>query len=390
MTRKTRELSNWEKTKSFFGKKKSVGRKVALLSFIMPVAALVAFGILARADASHRGEMFPNTYIVDIDVTGMTEEEAGLIVEEEVVKPFMEPLLLHFLDRKWEISLDDIGLEIDLDGMIRQAYETGWDRSVFERVYRRTFNKPANVEVHFSFEYNAELLTEQLVRIAGEINRDMRNASVSFDNTNGSVGFTPSRDGYTLDVEASRAAAEEAVATGKRVVELAVAVRQPDIKTEDVSTILVVDLMGNTLRRYERDVLVKTYQVASGKPEFPTPIGKFYIIRKEKEPVWINPNSEWSREMPPRIEPGPGNPLGTRALVTNAAGGTVLIHGSSNFQPGLRSHGCIRMANWAVEELYEVVSVGTPLFIWTSSPLPQPVAPPSEPEDPGLESSESE
>ncbi len=187
--------------------------------------------------------------------------------------------------------------------------------------------------------------------------------------------------------EATLRAVEEALPSPNRVLEPVVAVTPPSIKSEDVQTVLVVDIMGNTLKWYNKDTLIKTYYVATGEPKYPTPLGKYYIIRKEANPVWINPNVEWSKDMPPRIEPGPDNPLGVRALVTSAAGGTVLIHGTKNLVPGLYSHGCIRMSNQAILELFDHVSVGTPLFIWTSRPVPPPPpeqGPPVGPEDPGL------
>ena len=86
-------------------------------------------------------------------------------------------------------------------------------------------------------------------------------------------------------------------------------------------------------------------------------------MQKERNPSWSNPGSSWATGMPSYIAPGPGNPLGTRAMATSASG--VLIHGTpSSWSIGQNvSHGCIRMYMKDVEQLFEMVDVGTPVYI---------------------------
>jgi hypothetical protein len=351
----------------------------------MLLAAVVAFLILASsvlvyADSRHRGEMFPNTTVLGVDITGMTREEAVAVVTEQAVQPMMMPFTLEFRGRQWTLNPAELGLQADADALVEQAYNAGWEGSLYERAYRRAFGLPKDVEVGLECYMDNEAVMQRLDAVAAEINQEVSNAWLEFD-------FHPSRDGLWMDVEATLQVLQSSLCSRERKFEPVVTVTPPSLSSEDVKTVLVVDIMGNTLKWYNQDTVVNTYYVATGMPKYPTPLGKFYITRKDENPVWINPNVEWSKDMPPRIEPGEDNPLGVRALVTSAAGGTVLIHGTANLNPGLYSHGCIRMANWAILELFDQVSVGTPVFIWTSRPVPKP--PPEEgepvgPEDPGL------
>ncbi len=380
-------MSNWKKLLSFLAPKSGVARWAFLLLAALGVFLLAASTVTVLADSRHRGEMFPNTVVLGIDVTGMTREEAVARVKEEAVAPLMTPLTLSFRGRQWVIDPRELNLHVDAEALVDLAYRTGWERSVFERALRRAFNRPLDINIGLEYSLDRDLLTRKLNAVAAEIYCEVVNASLNFDFSTGKLTFHPSRDGLRMDVEATLRVVEEALLSPNRIVEPVVAVTPPSLKSEDVQTVLVVDIMGNTLKWYNKDTLIKTYYVATGEPKYPTPLGKFYIIRKEANPVWINPNTEWSKNMPPRIEPGPDNPLGARALVTSAAGGTVLIHGTKNLVPGLHSHGCIRMANWAIIELFDHVNVGTPVFIWTSKPVPLPPpeeGPPVGPEDPGL------
>ena len=108
--------------------------------------------------------------------------------------------------------------------------------------------------------------------------------------------------------------------------------------------------------------LVRQFRVATGQAIYPTPLGRFQIIVKWKNPWWYPPNDPWAKGEKP-TPPGPGNPLGTRWMGISSPG--VGIHGtpqSGSIGYSL-SHGCIRMLIPQAEWLFDRVTVGTPVFI---------------------------
>ncbi len=125
---------------------------------------------------------------------------------------------------------------------------------------------------------------------------------------------------------------------------------------------VVVDLSELKLYLYKDGELAKTYRVATGAPEFPTPTGTFAVTSKVMDPTWYPPDSEWAKDAEP-IPPGIENPLGTRWIGTSAP--AVGIHGTpdSGSIGTYASHGCIRMYISDVEELFEKVAVGMPVLI---------------------------
>jgi lipoprotein-anchoring transpeptidase ErfK/SrfK len=126
---------------------------------------------------------------------------------------------------------------------------------------------------------------------------------------------------------------------------------------------IVVRLEDYMLDLYQGIGLERNYTVGVGALRFETPPGAYHIKSKAKNPSWNNPGSRWARYMPAHIRPGPRNPLGTRALRLDR--GALVIHGTP--QPwtiGRRaSHGCIRMKRDDVEQLFDIVPTGTPVFI---------------------------
>ena len=106
----------------------------------------------------------------------------------------------------------------------------------------------------------------------------------------------------------------------------------------------------------------EAFGVATGQSQYPTPLGRFRVVVKWKNPWWYPPNSAWAKDLEP-VPPGPGNPLGTRWMGISSPG--VGIHGTP--EPGSIgysvSHGCIRMRIPDAEWLFEKVPVGTTVFI---------------------------
>ncbi len=114
---------------------------------------------------------------------------------------------------------------------------------------------------------------------------------------------------------------------------------------------------------------VRTYAISIGREGWNTPLGRFFILRKDKDPAWYPPASirrehaAEGRPLPAVVPPGPDNPLGRYALRLSARG--YLIHGTNKpWGLGMEvSHGCIRMYPENIAELFPLVPVKTPVNI---------------------------
>ena len=94
--------------------------------------------------------------------------------------------------------------------------------------------------------------------------------------------------------------------------------------------------------------------------------GQAMIDSKRIRPAW-GPPPDIKREHPeiPDVIPGgsPKNPMGAAALTLS--GGEYAIHGTNNPGSigGYVSYGCIRMYNQDITDLFDRVSVGTPVIV---------------------------
>jgi lipoprotein-anchoring transpeptidase ErfK/SrfK len=118
---------------------------------------------------------------------------------------------------------------------------------------------------------------------------------------------------------------------------------------------IVVDKSQNQLLLTENNQFVKLYPVATGT-ENSTPIGTFKIVSRIPHPVWYTQGAV----VPPD---SPENILGTRWLGIDRKG--YGIHGSVD--PAAIGKqvtaGCVRMSTRDVEELFDIIPVGTEVTI---------------------------
>jgi lipoprotein-anchoring transpeptidase ErfK/SrfK len=113
---------------------------------------------------------------------------------------------------------------------------------------------------------------------------------------------------------------------------------------------IVVSFPDRKLALLEGDRITKIYDVAVGAPDSPSPSGEFQIAQRLENPTYYKPGVV--------IGPGENNPLGPRWIGLNVKG--FGIHGTN--QPNSigknASHGCIRLRNSDIKDLFARVQVG--------------------------------
>jgi len=175
---------------------------------------------------------------------------------------------------------------------------------------------------------------------------------------------TPSTPGRTIEQGPTAQLLDEALAHGTRApVAAPTKVRPPATSEQSIGPVIVIKRASNLLTLYRGSHYVRQFHVATGQAVYPTPLGRFQIVVKWKDPTWYPPTQDaWAKGLKP-VPPGPDNPLGTRWMGINSPG--VGIHGTD--EPASigysESHGCIRMLVPDAEWLFDHVTVGTPVFI---------------------------
>jgi lipoprotein-anchoring transpeptidase ErfK/SrfK len=330
---------------------------------------LVLSGTLAWAtvnDYQQRGLVPTGVSVAGKSLDGMTEAQARAVITQTVATPMMRPVTV--TGDKKTFVIDPKGIvTIDTDAMIAEAYAPRRTAPFVARLEHDLAGTPLPAEIKPKYTVDTATIDAWVASTAATINRkpvDAKRLIVKYE-----LKIKPSVYGAKVDQvgTAQRISdalqADNALAVESRVVTIPITASKPHVVESMFKKTLIVSLSQHKVRLYSGAKLEKTYPVAIGTAQYPTPPGDWKIVEKRYLPTWTNPGSAWAKSMPPFIGPGPGNPLGTRALNLSADG--IRFHGTNNIGSvgTAASHGCMRMYMPDIEDMYPRVPVNTPVFI---------------------------
>jgi lipoprotein-anchoring transpeptidase ErfK/SrfK len=311
----------------------------------LPIFLAVLALVCARVAAADDTTPTPTTIaegvtIANVEVGGLTADEATAAVDEA----FGQSLELFAVGTRILVTPDLLGAHADVQKAVLRATTAAAEAAI---------SLPVTVDRPVTSRFVASLAKRF----------DRSPASSQLLLRDGRPFLTKEKIGRTLEQKrAVTAVVAELKASSRNPVTLRFRQTKPAVTRKTFGEVIVIHRGQNRLFLYEGMRFRRAFSVATGQSQYPTPLGRFKIVVKWRNPWWYPPASPWAQGSKP-IPPGPGNPLGTRWMGLSAPG--VGIHGTpSDGSIGYSvSHGCIRMHIPEAEWLFDHVDIGTTVFI---------------------------
>jgi lipoprotein-anchoring transpeptidase ErfK/SrfK len=344
-----------------------MGRKswIAVVAVVVLVVALVG-GAFAY-DSAQKDKIADGVTVAGVDVGGMDQGEAEAAVRRHLLAPLRHSLKVSYDGESWNLDGSKLKVRADVSDAVEQAVEESQDGGLPTRLVRYVTGGEVDAKIGADVSYSQPAINRFVRHVAEEINREPENASV--DPAADSLEVVAGKPGRKVrDVQLTKEL-EGAVlnADVSRTIVASVHSTKPEVTTKDVASkypsYLTLDRGTFTLRLWKNLKLAKTYTVAVGMEGLETPEGIYEIQEKEENPSWHVPDSAWAGDLAGQvIPPGPADPIKARWMAIYEGAG---IHGTEETESlgSAASHGCVRMSIPDVEELYDQVEVGTPIFI---------------------------
>ena len=305
------------------------------------VCALGVGASHARADTPPPPAVIADgVQIGSVDVSGLTADQASVAVQTA----YLAPVVLRVGNRGVSVSPHHFHTAL-----------SGLDTAV-----QTALTAPADTAVSLEPTLAVKLVAKWVKTLAAKTYRAPVAGMVALRHSR--PFFTHSHPGRALRPLPTRMKILHQIVGGTRTVIVA-PLRKLQAASVTSMAVIVIHRAVNRLYLYSGTRLVRVFPVATGQAAWPTPLGHFQIVVKQKNPWWFPPTQDsWAAGAKP-VPPGPGNPLGTRWMGLSAPG--VGIHGTSEpWSIGhSESHGCIRMQIASAEWLFNRVRIGTPVFI---------------------------
>jgi lipoprotein-anchoring transpeptidase ErfK/SrfK len=344
-----------------------MGRKTQI-AVVVAVLVVVVGAVGAYAyDSSQKDKIADGVTIAGVDVGGLDAEEAAAALRRHLLEPLRHSLEVSYGGESWALP----GARLKVRANIAQAVERAIDESrqggLPSRLVRYVTGGEVDQPVSAQITYSQPAINEFVRKVADEVDREAKNATV--DPGSDSLEVVAGKNGRKLRDNQLTRELQHAVldASAPHTIVAAVHTTRPEVTKDEVAaefpSYLTLDRATFTLRLWEHLKLAKAYTVAVGQEGLETPEGLYAIQEKQENPSWHVPDSAWAGDLAGQvIPPGPADPIKARWMAIFEGAG---IHGTEETESlgSAASHGCVRMSIPDVEELYDRVEVGTPIYI---------------------------
>ena len=162
---------------------------------------LVAGGGVIGFEIAHSGKIFPGISVGAVDLSGLTPAEATARVTAAFTYPQTGQIFLQDGKDAWQVSPADLGLYLDPESSVTQAYEIGRKGNIFFNVETqfRTWKSPVNLSPVYVFDQRRA--HKYLTGLAAKINKPVVEASVGLNGID--VQVRSGQTGRELDVPAT-------------------------------------------------------------------------------------------------------------------------------------------------------------------------------------------
>ena len=275
-----------------------------------------------------------------VRVGGLTSEQA----RNAISWWYNRPVRFVFYGKHWTVRPAALGARVDADWAV-------------QRVLRARPNEHVALRV----DADADEIQHYVRALDGQLSVEPVDATATLKGRLPVI--EPGKTGLELNRVTTAQRLQAALAVARRpLLQPATRTVAPSVTANSFGAVVVIYRGSNELHLYDGARPWRTFGVATGQAIYPTPLGDWHVVDKQRNPWWRPPDSPWAKGLKP-VPPGPGNPLGTRWMGLDASG--VGMHGTPDAASigYSASHGCIRMRIPDAEWLFDHVRIGTPVFI---------------------------
>ncbi|MDP9329275.1 MAG: L,D-transpeptidase/peptidoglycan binding protein [Actinomycetota bacterium] len=339
-------------------------RAIVIVSVVAGVVLLTGGAALSalRYEHSRADVLLPGVIVGGVDVGGLTRQAAIDAVDATMSRQLATTITVMAARKTWVVTRAELGQRADVEAAVDRAFELSGSMGTLSRFWHRVHHTPVQISTDVALD-EGRGVGGFAADVAQAVRVDPVDASIT--ERGDDVSFSRSKAGRVLEQARAVTKLRSALVEQATSVTLPVRVVHPRVTEKTIGPTIVVRVDRNRLYLYEGFHVRRSFPVATAMPGFTTPVGNWTVYDKAVDPIWHNPALDgWGAGEPAIIPGGPGNPMGPRALYLSAPG-LIRIHGTNDESSigHYASHGCIRLHNADIVQLYPLVPIGTAVLI---------------------------
>lgn len=320
-------------------------RAQIMMNSVLVVLILIAAGAVwfLSIERRYQSRIYPNVTVLGVNVGGLSMTEAKQALEDHI-RPFYEtPIVLTFEDRTWGVTGEELGLSLNFDASLQQAYRIGRTRDMVVNMQTIQSVLQQGTEIPVTIVIDERKAQQSVARLASVI--DQPAVDPRLQTTGTSLWVLPGQNGRMVLVDETVTRIREVLPAlvpnqPVTVATKSLAPRISDQAVKDAQARFyqligqpLVLSVGNKEYTWDSDALARMVEVAQvtaegGDDRFELSFNPYLLERRiatiadETLTLHVNPRLRWNNGDLSIIDPGqPGwrvNPYEGRDLVISS------------------------------------------------------------------------
>lgn len=178
--------------------KKTVIFQVVFFIFLS-LLILYPFFVVSGYRLFYIGKIYPKIYINQIDVSGLTKDQALQALTESISQKNKQVIYLTYQNRQWPISLTDINWQYLSQNSVDKAYNFGREGNLSNQFLALWQLFRSNKIYNLDYYFEKESLDAILASISAQI--EIPTIPPTLELSNNQILINPGRTGVTIDID---------------------------------------------------------------------------------------------------------------------------------------------------------------------------------------------
>lgn len=202
---------------------------VIFLSVILGIAVVLTGSYFALKEI-YKGKILPRTTVAGINVGGLTEDEAKILVANYVTQISNQGPKINYETQSFQTNLTELGVTFNLEETVKNAFDFGRQNSVWNQIKENSQRVVKPYQISLKPQIEETKLNEYLSKVATVVEANPVNAGLVI--AGGTISTTPAQNGRGLNKSELKTEIENLInnhsITGQ--IRLKTAVLEPDVK----------------------------------------------------------------------------------------------------------------------------------------------------------------
>jgi len=209
--------------------------RLPILFITGSVLVVLILGIFYGAFVTRfEDRVFPGVSIMGVPLSGLTISEAQSVLAEELQFGNTGVITLRDGDNIWQMTKEQLGVSVDLDATIAQAFAIGHDGDVFSNALNQASAWFATRDLTPAITYNQTIALTFLNDLTQVINQPAVDATLSM--VGAQVTTTEGQTGRQLDVQTTLARLDQVILSQQSGVEVPLVINETPPRVWSVDT----------------------------------------------------------------------------------------------------------------------------------------------------------